>query len=171
MTGDATPGASTAEPFVISYRFGDLLALARRSWVRRMAALVTAAGFADYRRSDTFLVRVLAGDARPIGHIGNAMGVSRQAARKLAEGLMNRGYATLAFDPTDARRRLVQLTEQGRQYHGALTAAAELLNHEIRRLAPDDVSVADAVLRTLLTDEDREIADAFVPRPNGRSEA
>ena len=38
MTTDANP-----------YRFGDLLALARQSWVHRMAAELENRGFGDYR--------------------------------------------------------------------------------------------------------------------------
>ena len=41
------------------YRFGDLLALARQSWVHRMAAELENRGFADYRLTDAATLRRL----------------------------------------------------------------------------------------------------------------
>jgi DNA-binding MarR family transcriptional regulator len=149
----------------MGYRFGDLLALARRSWVRRLAAHAAPAGFSDFRPTDTVLLRILAREAQSIGRIGDGLGISRQAARKLADGLAARGYATLEADPADARRRLVRMTDRGLAYHRALTDATELLNDEVRRVVPSDLLAADAVLRAVLTDEDRRLADAAVPRP------
>lgn len=152
----------------VVYRFGDLLALARRSWVRRLAAHAASDGFSDYRPTDTVLLRILAREAQSIGRIGDGLGISRQAARKLADGLAARGYAVLAADPTDARRRLVGLTDRGRAYHRALSDASESLNDEVRQVVPSELLAADAVLRAVLTDEDRRLADAAVPRPRTR---
>lgn len=169
MADAATPnGESTGTLAESAYRFGDLLALARHSWVRRMSALTSAAGFPGYRRSDTFLLRILSRGARPIGHVGDGLGISRQAARKLADGLVMRGYAEWGLDAADGRRRLVVLTELGHRYHRALDEASEALNGEIRRLTPCDVAAADSVLRTLLTYEDERLAESGVPRPSRR---
>lgn len=168
----ATPGAddtSLSRPVNPAqsgdYRFGDILALARRSWVRRVSARAASAGFLDYRRSDTVLLRILARGERPIGQIGDALGISRQGARKLADGLVARGYAELTSDPVDARRRLVRLTERGLAYHRTLHDAAEALNDEVHRLARSDLRAADAVLRSLLSSEERRLADTAVPPP------
>lgn len=168
----ATPGAGdgsvdqTMDAIQMGqYRFGDLLALARRSWVRQVSARAAAAGFTDYRRSDTVLLRILARGERPLGQIGEALGISRQGARKLADGLVARGYAHLAADPADARRRMVRLTDRGIAYHRILADAAEVLNREANRAAPSDLRAADALLRSLLTAEDRRLADIAVPAP------
>ncbi len=157
----ATPGTGR-------YQFGDLLALARRSWVRRLSEQAAAEGFSEFRRSDTLLLRILIPGAQPIGRIGEGMGVSRQAARKLADGLVARGYAELAADPDDARRTLVRLTPRGVGYHRALAGASQALNDEVRRQPPADLRAADAVLRAVLTDDDRRLADAAVPPPSDR---
>lgn len=163
-TGSSNSGAVEAVD-AVGYRFGDLLALARRSWVRRLAAHAASGGFSDYRPTDTVLLRILAREAQSIGRIGDGLGISRQAARKLADGLAARGYAAWAADPADARRRLVRITDRGLAYHRALTDATELLNDEVREVVPSDLLAADAVLRAVLTDEDRRVADAAVPRP------
>ena len=39
--------------------FGDLLALARRSWIRQMAEGLRRAGYADYRPTDAAVFRRL----------------------------------------------------------------------------------------------------------------
>ncbi len=83
------PGKSTG-----AYRFGDLLALARQSWITQMADGLTARGYADYRRSDAASVRQLQRGPMSIGRLGAALGVTRQAARKVADGLVLRGFAS-----------------------------------------------------------------------------
>jgi len=47
-----------------------------------------------------------------IGQLGEAMGISRQAARQMADGLVERGYATFGTDDADARRTLVVLAKR-----------------------------------------------------------
>lgn len=169
----ATPtpadGDSITFPEPVGYRFGDLLALARRSWVRRLSVRAASDGFPDYRRSDTVMLRILARAAVPIGHLGEELGISRQGARKLADGLVARRYAEVAQDPFDARRRLVRLTDRGFAYHRTLVDAAEALNDQVGRLPLSEVLAADAVLRAVLTEDDRRLADAVVPPPAGRS--
>ncbi|MGH9057613.1 MAG: MarR family transcriptional regulator, partial [Acidimicrobiales bacterium] len=125
-------------------------------------------GFSDFRRSDTASMRILARSAEPIGRLGDGLGISRQAARKLADGLVARGYAELVDDAADARRRLVQLTRRGLDYHRALAEASTALNQEVRRLSASDQVAADTVLRAVLTDEDRRLAGSVSPPRPGR---
>ena len=109
MTTDANP-----------YRFGDLLALARQSWIRRMAAELEDRGFADYRRSDAATLRRLRRGPASVGELGVHLGVTRQAARKVARGLEERGYASTQADAGDARKLNVVLTTAGRAYADAI---------------------------------------------------
>ena len=111
------------------YRFGSLLARARRSWVEQ--------------------VRELA-----IGQLGEAMGISRQAARQMADGLVGRGYATFGTDQADARRTLVVLTPSGKAYGRAIWMAQDALNETVRnRVSEADLAAADAVLRAVFADD------------------
>jgi DNA-binding MarR family transcriptional regulator len=148
------------------YRFGDLLALARRSWIRQVRAQMEAAGFPGYRQTDSWLLRLLSRQTWAIGQLGDAMGVTRQAARKLADGLAERGYAVFAADPADARRTLVVLTPAGETYARAVVAAQDALNDAmIDRVSAADLAAADSVLRAVFPGDARPRIDATVPPP------
>ena len=152
------------------YRFGDLLALAREYWVRDMTEGLAELGFPDYRRSDALLVRVLLRGPRPVGRIGTALNVSRQAARKLVTGLERRGYAQTSTSATDARQLEVSLTPRGEEFAIAIVATIDGLNRRIaERVDPTQLLAADAVLRAALPDEHaRRRAERLIPplRPN-----
>jgi DNA-binding MarR family transcriptional regulator len=149
------------------YRFGALLALARRSWIRQVRACMDQAGFPGYREADSWLCQLLSQRPWAIGELGAAMGVTRQAARKLADGLVERGFATLAADPADGRRVLVVLTATGEVYARAVLAAQDALNDALRdRVSAADLAAADSVLRAVFpTAEVRRRIDEAVPPP------
>jgi DNA-binding MarR family transcriptional regulator len=106
------------------------------------------------------VLRLLAHESRAIGELGAAMGITRQAARQLADGLVNRGYATFGTDPADARRTLVVLTPSGEAYTLAIWQAQGALNEAIsERVSAADLAAANRVLQAVLTDdEDRQRA-------------
>jgi DNA-binding MarR family transcriptional regulator len=148
------------------YRFGDLLALARQSWIVQMASGLAARGYPDYRRSDAAAVRQLQRGPMSIGRLGAALGVTRQAARKVADGLAHRGFATTARDGADTRQVNVTLTPAGEAYARAVTQVIERLNRElIRRVDPTDLVAADAVLRAVLADEHTQRLAEFLGLP------
>lgn len=151
-----------------TYRFGDLLALAREYWVRTMAERLAEAGYEDYRRSDASLVRLLSAGPCPIGRTAAALSVTRQTARKLVAGLERRGYAYTAAHEHDARQVNVHLTGRGHAYADAITATIDTLNRTLsERVDPAQLVAADAVLRATLPNEDaRERARRLVPPPN-----
>ncbi|HEX3617858.1 MAG TPA: hypothetical protein VHU61_15060 [Solirubrobacteraceae bacterium] len=149
------------------YRFGDLLALAREYWVRDMTDELAQAGFPDYRRSDAALVRLLLRGPKPVVRIGEALRISRQAARKLVRGLERRGYAQTATSTTDARRLEVSLTPRGEDFAHAVVATITRLNRRMaERVDPQQLLAADAVLRASLPDEHaRALAERLIPTP------
>jgi DNA-binding MarR family transcriptional regulator len=151
-----------------AYRFGDLLALARQSWIAQMAGGLAARGYADYRRSDAAAVRQLRRGSVSIGRLGAALGVTRQGARKVADGLVHRGFATTARDDADTRQVNVTLTPAGEAYARAVTQVIERLNRDlIRRVDPADLVAADAVLRAVLADDHtRRRAEFLGPPPD-----
>jgi len=137
-----------------TYRFGDLLALARQSWITQMARGLEALGYGEYRRSDAAAVRQLQRGPMSIGRLGTALGVTRQAARKVADGLERRGLATIARDKEDCRRVNVVLTAEGEAYATAVRRVIDRLNRDLcRRVERADLAGADAVLRAALADE------------------
>lgn len=134
-----------------SYRFGDLLALARLSWVGQMAEQLAAMGYDDYRRSDAAVMRLLQQESISIGRLGEATGVTRQAARKIVDGLERRGFAKTSRDESDSRQINVQLTDEGTTYARAVVVVIERLNSELSaQVDPADLSGAERVLRTVI---------------------
>jgi DNA-binding MarR family transcriptional regulator len=157
--------ATNASP---PYRFGNLLALARQSWIEQVGARMQEAGFPGYRRSDAGVLGLLLQRPRAIGQLGEALGISRQAARQLADGLAERGYVRFAADQADARRTLVTLTPSGRAYGRAIWAAQDALNRTVRgRVTAAELLAADAVLRAVFPDDQtrQQLADRLPPPP------
>lgn len=150
----------------VPYLFGDLLALARLSWIRQMAGRLQTRGFNGYRRSDAMTMRVLARGPLPIGQLGARLGVTRQAARKLVDALEQRGYVRVERDQRDTRKLNASLTELGVRYAQAVTETVHELNHELsQRVDPGQLAAADAVLRTAIADERLQAAARRVPGP------
>lgn len=134
-----------------NYKFGDLLALARLSWIRQMATCLAAMGYDDYRRSDAAVMRMLVRGPLSIGRLGEATGVTRQAARKLVNSLEVRGLAITERDGSDSRQINVLLTDHGARYATAVIATIERLNSELSaHVDPADLAAAEAVLRTIM---------------------
>jgi DNA-binding MarR family transcriptional regulator len=149
-----------------TYRFGDLLALARQSWLGQMTSRLEQLGYADYRRTDAAVVRMLWAGPLPVGQLGTGLGVTRQAARKVADGLEQRGYATLERDARDTRQLNVTLTPLGRDYAIAVISVITELNREIAaRVSPAQLAAADAVLRAALFDDSTRQRASRVPPP------
>jgi Transcriptional regulators len=149
-----------------AYRFGDLLALARQSWITQLAAGLAALGYPDYRRSDSAAARLLRRGPMPVGRLGDALGVTRQAARKVVSGLEGRGFAEVRRDQADARQRNVLLTAEGEAYADALGRVIDRLNRAVaRRVTPEELVAADAVLRAVLSGERSRTLAAYLPAP------
>ena len=137
-----------------------------------MAARLAATGHRDYHRTDAAVMRLLLAQTPiSIGRLGDTLGISRQAARKLTDGLQRRGYAIATRDTHDRRRVNVRLTPAGASYAAAIVEVIEALNSELcARVAPDHLLAADAVLRAALPDQDsRATAARLVPTPRGSS--
>ncbi|WP_067574550.1 MarR family winged helix-turn-helix transcriptional regulator [Nocardia acidivorans] len=74
---------------------------------------VVAAGFDDIRPSHGFAFVRMAPNGATVGEIAEHLGVTKQAASQLVEELVKKGYAERNPHPSDARARLVTLTERG----------------------------------------------------------
>ena len=154
-------GESTA-----AYRFGDLVALARWSWLGQMASRLERLGYAGYRRGDAAALPMLWREPLPVGRLGAGLGVTRQAARKVADGLEQRGYATLERDARDTRQLNITLTQLGRDYAVSVISVITELNREIAgRVSPAQLAAADAVLRAALFDDSTRQRASRVPPP------
>ena len=127
--------------------FGDILALARERWIRAMAQRLDALGFSDYRRSDPLVMRSLRHGDVALGSLGVTLGLTRQGARKVVSGLVERGYARVTPSALDSRRRTVELTTRGRDYLRAVVVTLRALNDEV--VAGVEVDQLDAAYSVL----------------------
>jgi DNA-binding MarR family transcriptional regulator len=133
------------------YRFGDLLGLARLSWVRQMAERLDRLGYPDYRRSDAMALRMLYRGPVSVGRLGSELGITRQAARKVIDGLEQRDYARTERDAQDSRVLNVILTRAGAAYALAISDSIYALNREFsERVDPAHLAAADTVLRAVI---------------------
>jgi DNA-binding MarR family transcriptional regulator len=157
-------GESTA-----AYRFGDLVALARLSWVGEVTSRLERLGYTGFRRGDAAVVRVLWRGPLPVGRLGAGLSVTRQAARKIADALEQRGYATTERDSRDTRQLNITLTPVGRDYARAVIAITEELNREVAgRVSPGQLAAADIVLRAALFDDSARQRASQLPPPGGQ---
>jgi DNA-binding MarR family transcriptional regulator len=152
-----------------TYRFGDLVALARQSWLGQMTSRLERLGYAGYRRGDAATMRMLGRGPLPVGRLGTALGVTRQAARKVADALEQRGYATTERDSRDTRQLNITLTPVGRDYARAVTTVTEELNREVAgQVSPAQLAAADTVLRAALFDDSARQRASQLPPPRGQ---
>lgn len=143
--------------------FGDVLAQARERWIRAMAQRLSALGFEDYRRSDPLAMRSLRGGEVPLGGLAITLGLTRQGARKVVNGLVERGYVRVTSSTVDSRRRIVELTPRGREYLRAVVQTLRALNDEVvANVDEERLSAAYSVLEF--------IRDEIMASPSGKVE-
>jgi DNA-binding MarR family transcriptional regulator len=153
-------------PSSAPYPFGDLLALARQSWLNAMATRLAGRDYPEYRRTDAAAVRLLGRGPAAIGRLGQGLGVTRQAARKVAESLVQRGFAAITRDAADSRQLNVSLTPAGAEYARALTEVIAELNREVAvRATPEQLKATDSVLRAILFDDSTRQRATWLPGP------
>lgn len=151
-----TRAGSSTKPLL----FGDLLALARRSWIRQMGSGLQRLGYDDYRPTDAVVFRRLLRGPLPVGRLDEVLGASRQAARKVVEGLERRNYVTTERDREDARRLLVSLTPEGASYAAAVVEVVDSVNDDlVAGVESSDLAAARRVLLAVIAggvDDNRE---------------
>ena len=97
-----------------------------------------------------------------------ALGITRQAARKVADGLGERDYARTERDARDSRKLNIVLTTRGELYAGAVVEVIEALNAELRdRVDLSQLKAADAVLRAAIADDEAARRIATLVRAPG----
>jgi DNA-binding MarR family transcriptional regulator len=109
-------------------------------------------GYHDYRRSDAVVLRLLLRAAVPLGRLGASLGVTRQGARKVVAGLVEREFVLVSRDEHDARRLLVELAPAGSDYADCVVKVVQALNAEIiADVGPEELEAARAVLRVIIS--------------------
>ncbi len=95
-----------------------LLGAGRMTYGRAIREGYAEAGFDDIPKLGPRLlggIRRFGGSVGSVGDVARDFGVSKQAASKLIDTLVIRGYVERGTDPDDRRRLTLELTELGRE--------------------------------------------------------
>src|ERR1700754_1205243 len=87
-----------------------LLVAANRCLNDRLVSAVRAAGARDMRPAFGFVIRAVAAEEPTVGRLAELLGVSRQAASKVADDMVARGYLLRGPDRADRRRTRLRLS-------------------------------------------------------------
>jgi DNA-binding MarR family transcriptional regulator len=121
-----------------------------RDLVDAMHAELARRGHPDVRPAHGFALQAIARGPVTGTEIAAGLGVTKQAAGKTVDALVEHGYAERTSDPADARRRLVVLTPRGRE---VLAISAEVLERRraqwAAQVGDERFAVLEAALRTM----------------------
>jgi DNA-binding MarR family transcriptional regulator len=128
-----------------------LLAEGRKTYGRAIRANFAASGFDDIPKLGP---RLLGGmhrfDSQPTDIAGD-FGISKQAASKLVDTLVVRGYLERAVDPADRRRIVLSLTERGHAAAETSWEATDRIDRELEEaVGAEAVRQMRATLGTLV---------------------
>lgn len=126
---------------------GILLVLAYQEFVHELREAHARDGFGDTGRSDGYVFRALAAQPTTVSDLAARLQISKQGAGQIVDDMQRRGYLERRPDPTDARARLLYLSERG---HAALAAARRFHQAYERRLVRTHGRAAVGALRTML---------------------
>ena len=126
-----------------------LLTAANRCVADRLGRAVTEVGKGAMRTSYGFVLRAVAAEQPTVSRLAELLGVSKQAASKLADDMVTAGFLQRGGDPADRRRTPLQLTALGQQVRSAALVESRAMELELREKFGD---AATDQFRLLLTD-------------------
>jgi DNA-binding MarR family transcriptional regulator len=122
-----------------------------RTLVDRLHAELARQGHPDVRPAHGFALQAIGRDGATATDLGRRLGVSKQAAGKTVDRLVELGYAERTADASDARRKLVRLTPRGFDVLARSAAIFERLRAEwTAQLGVEGVRAMEANLRTVV---------------------
>lgn len=131
-----------------------LLVAANRCLEDRLVAAVRQAGARDMRPAFGFIIRAVAAEEPTVGRLAELLGVSRQAASKVSDEMVRRGYLLRARDRADRRRTRLRLSAKGRRVRERAGAESEAIEAELRAAAGE--RAVAGLRRALLAFVERE---------------
>jgi DNA-binding MarR family transcriptional regulator len=131
-----------------------LAAPANRCLGDRLTAAVRETGAHDARSAFGFVIRAVDAEERTVTRLAELLGVSRQAASKLADEMVHRGYLLRTQDPDDRRRTRMRLSAKGRRVRRRAAAESAAIEAELRAEVGD--RAVDGLRRALLAFVERE---------------
>jgi DNA-binding MarR family transcriptional regulator len=131
-----------------------ILVAANRCLNDRLIAAVRETGARDARPAFGFVIRAVDAEEPTVTRLAELLGVSRQAASKLADEMVQRGYLLRATDPEDRRRTRLRLSAKGRRVRKRAAAESASIEAELRTAVGD--RAVDGLRRSLLAFVERE---------------
>jgi DNA-binding MarR family transcriptional regulator len=131
-----------------------ILVAANRCLGDRLTAAVRETGARDARPAFGFVIRAVDAEEPTVTRLAELLGVSRQAASKLADEMVQRGYLLRAPDPDDRRRTRLRLSAKGRRVRERAAAESAAIEAELRAAVGD--RAVDGLRRALLAFVERE---------------
>ena len=111
-------------------------------------------GARDVRPAFGFVIRAVEAEEPTVTRLAELLGVSRQAASKLADEMVERGYLLRTTDPADRRRTRLRLSAKGRRVRERAAAESERIEAELREAVGD--RAVEGLRRALLAFVEQE---------------
>jgi DNA-binding MarR family transcriptional regulator len=131
-----------------------IVVAANRCLNDRLIAAVRETGAGDARPAFGFVIRAVDAERPTVTRLAELLGVSRQAASKLADEMVQRGYLLRAADPDDRRRTRLRLSAKGRRVRERAAAESASIEAELRAAVGD--RAVDGLRRSLLAFVEQE---------------
>jgi len=112
--------------------FAILITAANRCVADRLRAAVATAGGEQMRPSFGFVLRAVAAEAPTVNRLAELLGVSKQAASKMADDMIELGYLERLADPADRRRTRLQLSTTGQRIRTRALTESNAMEDELR---------------------------------------
>jgi DNA-binding MarR family transcriptional regulator len=143
------------------YELPLLLFAGFRTLIDRLHAELAGQGHPGLRPAHGFAMQAIGRGGATASEIGRRLGVSKQAAGKTVDRLLDLGYAQRTDDPADARRKLVRLTPHGFDALARSAATFDRLRAEwTDALGPGRVRDMEDALRAVVPPETAYRLDA-----------
>jgi len=125
-----------------------------RTLIDRLHAELAHQGHPDVRPAYGFAMQAIGREGTTATEVGRRLGVSKQAAGKTIDRLVDLGYAERTTDAADARRKLVRLTPRGIDALGRSAAVFEQLRAGwVQELGVERVRALESDLRRVVPAE------------------
>jgi DNA-binding MarR family transcriptional regulator len=112
-----------------------LITAAHRVLTDRLLSAMTDAGL-HMRPNWGYVIRALHDHPLPLARLAELLDVTKQAAQQTVDDMQAAGLVTREDDPTDGRRKLLALTDEGRRVRATALAVSSDLEREIGASEP-----------------------------------